>query len=73
MVQAIGIGGGVGISAQALDLAFERGINYYFWGLTFPTYRKMTKWLNSKFKSEREKIIQGPWFISGGSRARLKE
>jgi len=59
MVQAIGIGGGVGIDAKALDLAFERGINYYFWGSTFPTYRKMTRWLNGKFKSEREKIILG--------------
>ena len=58
-VAAIGIGGGIGISGKALDMAFERGINYYFWGSTFPTYRKMTKWLNEKFKSQREKIILG--------------
>ena len=57
LVQPFGIGGGYGISANALDLAFERGINYYFWAPTFPTYRNETKWFKRKFKTHRDEII----------------
>jgi len=57
--QAIGIGGGWGISGKALDLALEGGINYFFWGPTFPTYRKMSKWLKAKLKADRSRIILG--------------
>jgi aryl-alcohol dehydrogenase-like predicted oxidoreductase len=32
MVQRMGIGSDSGISAQALEWAFERGINYFYWG-----------------------------------------
>ena len=56
-VQPFGIGGGYGISAKALDLAFERGINYFFWAPSFPTYRNETKWFKQKFKTQRDKII----------------
>jgi len=63
-VAAVGIGGGYGIGARALDAAFEAGINYFFWGPTFPTYYRMTRWLKSRFKTERDKIILGvcPYF-----------
>jgi len=55
MVSAIG--GGYGTPAKVLELALERGINYFFWGPVFPTYWKMAKWLREKFKKDREKII----------------
>ena len=58
-VQAIGIGGGMGISGKALELAWERGINYFFYAPVFPTYRSEAKWLKEKFKTQREKIIVG--------------
>jgi aryl-alcohol dehydrogenase-like predicted oxidoreductase len=58
-VQAIGIGGGWGISGKALDLALEGGINYFFWGPTFPTYWKMGRWLKARFRTDRSKIILG--------------
>lgn len=57
MVQAVGIGGGIQVTGKALDMAFERGINYFFWSSTFPAYRNMTEWLKAKFKNNREKII----------------
>lgn len=57
MVLPFGIGGGHGIRMKALDLAFEKGINYFFWAPVFPTYRNETKWLKEKFKTQRDKII----------------
>jgi aryl-alcohol dehydrogenase-like predicted oxidoreductase len=56
-VLPFGIGGGHGIRMKALDLAFEKGINYFFWAPTFPTYRNETKWLKEKFKTQRDKLI----------------
>lgn len=63
-VQAIGIGGGYGPSPRALDMAFERGVNYYFFAPTFPTYVRMMRWLRGRFRTDREKIILGtaPYF-----------
>ncbi len=64
MVQAIGIGGGYGAPAKVLDMAYERGINYFFYAPTFPTYYSMMKWLKRKFKTDRDRIVLGtaPYF-----------
>jgi aryl-alcohol dehydrogenase-like predicted oxidoreductase len=58
-VQPIIIGGGYISNTKALDLAYERGINYFFWAPVFPTYRQTTKWLKQKFKTDRDKMLLG--------------
>lgn len=55
----LAVGGGYAPRGKVFEMAFERGVNYFFWAPTFPTYIPMTRWLRGKFKSQREKIVLG--------------
>jgi len=56
-VAPFGIGGGYAARSKVFDMALEAGINYFLWAPSFPTYIPMTRWLNRKFKADREKIL----------------
>lgn len=55
VVGPLGVGAGYGVSAYAVEEAFERGVRYFFWGWS----RKdgMARGLNHLCKNNREKIF----------------
>jgi aryl-alcohol dehydrogenase-like predicted oxidoreductase len=57
MVSPLGIGGGYGIGPDALELAFERGINYFFWAPWLPTYHNMKRGLRRLIPGHRDELV----------------
>jgi len=56
-VSPIAIGGGYGIGEDALEWAFEHGINTFFWAPWLFTYRPMERCLKRLLPTHREEIV----------------
>jgi len=57
VVSPFGMGGGYGIGGNAVEWAFEHGINYFFWASWLPTYRPMEKSLKRLLPGYRGEIV----------------
>lgn len=53
----VGLGGGYAPPARVFDMALERGINFFFYGPIFPTYRTMARWIASRTPAQRDRIL----------------
>lgn len=56
-VSPVGIGGGYGCPPGLIERAFDRGINYYFYGTWIPTYRKMEAGMRHLLQEHRDEVV----------------
>ena len=56
-VSLLGVGGGYGIGPDALEFAFDQGINYFFWAPWLPTYRNMRRGLRRLIPGYRDELV----------------
>jgi aryl-alcohol dehydrogenase-like predicted oxidoreductase len=56
-VSPVGIGGGYGITSPEILRAFDRGVNYFFYGTWIPTYRHMESGLKEILHHHRDEVV----------------
>ena len=56
-VSPLGIGGGYGLGPDALEFAFDQGVNYFFWAPWLPTYHNMKRGLRRLIPGHRDEVV----------------